>query len=556
MRVLVTGATGYIGGRLVPRLLASGHDVRVLVRDARRVRGRAWAERVEVAEGDLLAPASLAGLADGCDAAYYLVHSMSSGAGFDERDRDAAGHFADAAIAASAPLPPGGAGGGTAAATPRIAGGSRSSHPPGADADPRPAHVIYLGGIMPDGHRSEHLRSRAETGRVLGERLPGRVTEFRAGPIIGSGSASFEMLRYLTERLPAMVAPKWIKNLVQPIAVRDVLAYMVAALDAGPSGVVAVGGDRLTFRDMMHVYAEERGLPKRLIVDLPVLAPKLAGLWVGLVTPIPNRIALPLVEGILAPVIADTAEAAARFPEIEPLPYRDAVRRALQRIEKDMVETRWSTALGRSSHFELQDEEGLIREVRQRPVAASPAAVFAAFTSLGGEKGWLTFGWAWALRGLLDQLVGGPGLRRGRRHPTDLLVGESLDFWRVERVERPSDANGHTGLLRLRAEMKVPGKAWLQFETRPEDGSADVPRRACVTQTALFEPKGLPGLLYWYALYPVHMLIFSAMAKALARDAEGGGSGGAAADGETDTGASEGVDGANTGSAEAGGAAA
>ncbi len=469
MKVLVTGATGYIGGRLVPRLLERGHSVRVLVRDPGRIAGRPWADRVEVAAGDLLDPATLRPALAGVEAAYYLVHSMDSGQDFEERDRTAAGNFVAAA---------------------REAGGIR--------------HLLYLGGLQPEGSDvSEHLRSRAEVGEILRAGLP--TTELRAGPIIGSGSASFEMARYLTERLPAMIAPRWILNEVQPIAVRDVLSYLLLALERGPLGVVDVGGDRLTFRQMMQVYAGVRGL-RRLIVPVPVLTPRLAGLWVGLVTPIPNALAVPIIKGVIRPVIADTEKARRLFPEIEPVPYRRAVELALEKLQTTGAETRWSGALGRRLTYQLADREGVIRETRTLKVDAPPERVFRTFSGLGGERGWLVWERAWRLRGLLDRLVGGPGLRRGRRHPVELWPGEALDFWRVETVEPPR-------LLRLRAEMKVPGRAWLQWEARPEDGGTRL------VQTALFEPVGLAGVLYWYLLYPLHKLIFSDLVRAVEREA-------------------------------------
>jgi uncharacterized protein YbjT (DUF2867 family) len=469
MKVLVTGATGYIGGRLVPRLLETGHDVRVMVRDPARIAGRPWASSVEVARGDVEDPASLRAALDEVDAAYYLIHLMDAGGDFAERDRRAAENF----VAAGRHL----------------------------------RHVIYLGGLLPDAEKvSKHLASRAEVGEILRAGLP--TTEFRAGPVVGSGSASFEMVRYLTERLPAMIAPRWILNDVQPIAVRDILAYLSLALEREPAGIYNVGASPLTFKGMMQEFASVRGL-RRLIVPVPVLAPRLAALWVGLVTPIPNRLAVPLVEGVVHPVVADTTRARTDFPDIKPLAYREAVARALRQTAENAVATRWSSALGSAPTFELSQKEGMIRETRSFRTSADPGATFAAFSSLGGDRGWLFWSWAWSIRGLLDRLVGGPGLRRGRRHPSEIEPGDAVDFWRVERVEPPN-------LLRLRAEMKVPGRAWLQWEALPEDGGTQL------VQTAIFEPIGLAGHLYWNLLYPFHRIIFSGLVRSIALEAEDG----------------------------------
>jgi hypothetical protein len=315
------------------------------------------------------------------------------------------------------------------------------------------------------------------------------------------------MVRYLTERLPAMIAPRWILNEVQPIAVRDILAYLSLALEREPAGIYNVGAHPLTFKGMMQEFARVRGL-RRLIVPVPVLAPRLAALWVGLVTPIPNRLAVPLVEGVVHPVVADTTRALTDFPDIKPLTYRDAVERALRQTTENAVATRWSSALGSAPVFELSQKEGMIRETRSCRTTADPATTFAAFSSLGGDSGWLFWSWAWSVRGLLDRLVGGPGLRRGRRHPSDLEPGDAMDFWRVERVEPPN-------LLRLRAEMKVPGRAWLQWETLLDEGNTQL------VQTAIFEPFGLAGHLYWNLVYPIHKIIFSGLVRAIASRAEG-----------------------------------
>jgi uncharacterized protein YbjT (DUF2867 family) len=471
MKVLVTGATGYVGGLLVERLLDAGHEIRVLARSRAGAESRTWASRVEIAEGDLMDRDTLPEALEGVQAAYYLVHSMCSGDDFAERDRRAAHNF----VAAAGHL----------------------------------EQVVYLGGIRPpDGPaqaNSKHLKSRAEIGEILREGLP--TTELRAGPVIGGGSASFEMVRYLTERLPAMIAPKWILNEVQPIGIDDTLAYLVAVLGRSDTlGVIDVGAEPLTFRDMMLKYAGIRGLP-RVIVPLPVLAPKLAALWVGFVTPIPNCLAVPLVEGVVRPVVGDTSRARALFPNIVPMSYGKAVSRAIAVTEAGEVVTRWSLSGGDSApRVQLEDREGVVREVRTRVVEATPEHVFRAFSSLGGERGWRVWEWAWALRGAVDQVLGGPGLRRGRRHPEVLYPGEALDFWRVEEYRPPS-------VLRLRAEMKVPGKAWLQFEAIPEGSHTRL------VQTAFFAPTGFLGWLYWYGIYPIHKKIFSDLVDALAADA-------------------------------------
>jgi uncharacterized protein YbjT (DUF2867 family) len=467
MKTLVTGATGYIGGRIVPELLERGHDVRVMVRDPARIAGRPWAERVEIVTADVEKPAFLPTALEGVDTAYYLIHLMDSGRDFVDRDRAAAHNFAGAAQ--------------------------------------KLRRVVYLGGLLPEAAQvSPHLASRAEVGQILRDRLP--TVELRAGPVIGSGSASFEMVRYLTERLPAMVAPRWILNQVQPIAVRDVVSYLLAALEQGDEGVYNIGSEPLSFKGMMQEFASVRGL-RRVIVPLPVLTPRLAALWVGLVTPIPNRLAVPLIEGVIHPVVADSSKSRQDFPEIDPLPYRRAVERALESIERETVDTRWSGALGAARAVELTTSEGLERETRRFNTSAPPEHVFRVVSSLGGDTGWLFWNWAWTLRGALDRLVGGPGLRRGRRHPSALLPGDAVDSWRVEAVEEPR-------LLRLRAEMKVPGKAWLQWEAEP-DGEG-----TCVVQTALFAPVGLTGTLYWILLYPIHKIMFSGLVRSVARAAE------------------------------------
>lgn len=476
-RILVTGATGYVGGRLVPRLLAAGYPVRCMARDPERLAGRPWRDSVEVVAGDALAPSTLAAALAGIDVAFYLIHSLGTGEEFARRDREAAAAFGAAA---------------------RAAGVRR---------------IVYLGGLGdPATALSHHLRSRQETGVALGEAgVP--VTELRAGVVIGSGSLSFEMIRYLAERVPIMICPRWVFTRTQPIAVRNVLDYLVAALEHPESAgrTIEIGGaDVVTYGEMMTGYASARGL-RRWLLPVPVLTPRLSSLWVHLVTPIPAAIARPLVEGLRNEVVVRDATARQLFPEIVPLGFGEAVRLALAKLDAGEVETSWSDALASSQGdrpiVRLENRQGMILERREMRVAATPERVFAAVSRLGGRTGWLYMDWTWRVRGAVDRLAGGVGMRRGRRDPVDLRPGDALDFWRVEAVDPPA-------LLRLRAEMKVPGRAWLQFEVREAEGGS------VLAQTAFFAPKGLAGLLYWYVLYPVHALIFSGLVRRLAQRAE------------------------------------
>jgi len=477
--VLVTGATGYVGGRLVPRLLEAGWRVRVLARDPARLEGRPWRPQVEVVRGDVLDAASLPAAMQGMEAAAYLVHSMRGGEGFEQRDLDAARAFGRAAAAAGV------------------------------------RRIIYLGGLGdPASDLSHHLRSRQESGAALREAgVP--VTELRAGVIVGSGSISFEIVRYLTERLPVMICPSWVATRAQPIAIRDVLAYLVAALAGGPSEgrTVEVGGaDVLTYGEMMRGYARARGL-RRWLVSVPVLTPRLSSYWVHWVTPIPADIVRPLIEGLRNEVVVrDGGLARQLFPEVVPLAYDEALRLALARLEAASVETSWSDPLAASRAdrppVQLAVREGLVFERREAHAAAPAGHLFAAVEGIGGARGWPSWNLAWRVRGMLDRLVGGVGLRRGRRDPDRLRTGDALDFWRVEHLE-PGRC------LRLRAEMKVPGEAWLEFEVRPEaDGGSRL------VQTAIFAPRGLWGHVYWNILYPLHGPIFGSMVRRLAAAAE------------------------------------
>ena len=341
------------------------------------------------------------------------------------------------------------------------------------------------------------------------------MTEFRAGVVVGSGSLSFEMIRYLTERVPAMVCPRWVYTRTQPISIRNILDYLAGALrvTASAGRIIEVGGaDIVSYHDMMRMYAEERQLTRRML-KVPFLTPRLSSYWVHLVTPIPAAIARPLILGLEHELLVRDVSARALFPDVTPMAYRDAVRLALAKLDAGEVETAWSDALASSQGDRkpvvLTSQEGMIVEQRTEHVKASPDAVFRVFSSIGGDRGWLCWNGAWKLRGASDRLVGGVGLRRGRRDPDDVHVGDAIDFWRVEAVEQGR-------LMRLRAEMKVPGRAWLQFAVAPQaDGSSRL------TQTAFFAPKGLWGLAYWYALYPLHKLIFADMVKAVRARTEG-----------------------------------
>lgn len=478
-RILVTGATGYLGGRLVPALVADGHRVRVLVRDRERLASRPWRDAVEVVEGDALRPDTLRGAFDDCDVGYYLIHSMgASERGFEDRDRRAAAAVAGEAARAGV------------------------------------THIVYLGGLGdPQAGMSRHLASRQETGRVLAEAgVP--VTEFRAAIVVGSGSLSFEMIRYLTERLPVMVTPRWVDTRVQPIAVRDVLAYLRRAPDHPPTGhrVVEIGGPEvLSYRRLMQVYAEVRGL-RRILIPTPVLSPRLSSYWINLVTPIPAAIARPLVDGLASEVVVRDPEPARRYG-VTPMGYRRAVELALDRSSREGPSTVWSDAVssvprGTPPSDAWTDEEGMLHDRRVRRVAADPAACFAAVARLGGEEGWYVFDGLWQARGLIDRLLGGVGMRRARRDATSLLPGDVLDFWRVEAVEPDR-------LLLLRAEMKLPGRAWLRFDLVPVEGGGTE-----IRQTAFFEPKGLLGFLYWGSVTPLHAALFPAMLREIARRAE------------------------------------
>lgn len=483
---LVTGATGYIGGRLAPRLADAGHRIRCLSRSTTRLRDVPWAARAEIAQGDLLDPEAVRAALEGVDVAYYLVHSLGSPS-FEETDRRAAAIFAAAASAA----------------------GIR--------------RIVYLGGPAPqgagvrDGVVSAHLRSRAEVGEILsGAGVPAVV--LRAPVIIGSGSASFEMLRYLTERLPVMVTPRWVRTRIQPIAIRDVLRYLVAWAEV-PQEVHrafdVAGPDVLTYQDMMIRFARIAGLPRRLIVPVRPLTPRLSSLWVGLVTPVPSAIARPLVESLVHEAVAHEHDIAQYVPDPPGglIDFDTAVRLALATVGRAEVETHWSTSAWTGAPADPIPTDpawsggSSYVDRRGRSLAAPAQALWSVIEGIGGSSGWYSFPLGWAARGWVDRLVGGVGLRRGRRDPHRLRVGDALDFWRVEEIEPGR-------LLRLRAEMRLPGRAWLELRAVPQGTGSRYEQRA------LFLPKGLAGHLYWKAISPAHALVFGGMARNIARTAE------------------------------------
>ncbi|MFD6388491.1 SDR family oxidoreductase [Nocardia sp. NPDC055029] len=482
MRCVVFGATGYLGGRLVPDLLDAGHTVRVLARDPGKLTEAVWRDRVEVVRGDVTRVEDVRAALDGQQVLYYLVHSLAR-ADFENVDREAASLVATESDRAGL------------------------------------TRLVYLGGITPTGQKlSRHLASRAEVGEIL-LRAPTPAVVLRAAVIIGSGSASFEMLRYLTERLPVMVTPRWVRSRIQPIAVRDVLHYLVRAADlpGRVNDAFDIGGpDVLTYEGMMRGYAVEADLPRRVIVPVPVLTPWLSSQWVNLVTPVPRAIAVPLMESLINDVVCADHRIADYIPDPPDglTSYSGAVRLALHRIRDLDVPTRWSDAgLPDAPSDPLPTDPdwsggSLYSDVRERDTTADPATLWAVLEAVGGEHGWYSFPLAWALRGWIDRLLGGVGLRRGRRDPHRLRVGEALDWWRVEHLERGR-------LLRLRAEMRVPGRGWLELSVTPSaDGGAHYRQRA------LFEPHGLAGHLYWKALSPFHAAIFGGMARNITGAAE------------------------------------
>ncbi len=516
VRFLVTGATGYIGGRLAPRLLGrdpgraggsvpsapDGVQVRCLVRDPGKLRDVPWARHAEIVQGDLLDPDSVHRACEGVDVVYFLVHSLSD-KDFTATDRRAALIMGEAA---------------------RDAGVRR---------------IVYLGGLHPDvatpSDLSAHLASRVEVGEtLLRSGVPTAVLQ--AAVILGSGSASFEMLRHLTERLPLMVTPSWVHNRIQPIAVRDVLRYLVGAAELGPevNRTFDIGGpDVLTYLEMMQRFAAVAGLSRRRVLPVALLTPRLSAHWVNVVTPVPKSIAAPLIESLVHEVVCREQDILTWIPDPPEgrIGYERAVRLALARVTDGDVETRWSGATVESVPSDPLPSDpqwsggSVYLDEREQPSTADPDELWSVITGIGGERGWYSFPLAWSVRGWMDRLVGGVGLSRGRRDPDELHTGDALDWWRVERLVEPhgprdagtdgtADVPDGEGLLRLRAEMKVPGRAWLEMAVRPRAGGS------VYHQRAVFVPHGLPGYLYWWSVAPFHGIVFGGMVRNITRTAE------------------------------------
>lgn len=480
-KFLVTGASGYVGGRLARELVADKADLRILVRDPSKVKGQGWAQSVEIIAGNANNDTDLDKALEGIHTAYYLLHSINMGKHFDDIESQMATKFAKAAERAGV------------------------------------QQIVYLGGIANDKNRSKHLESRLQTGKALASSsVP--VLEYRAGIIIGSGSASFEMLRHLTHRLPIMTTPKWVSNRTQPIAIRDVLYYLESAskLEKPVNGIFDIGGPEvITYADMMQKFAKLSGLRKRWIIKVPVLTPGLSSLWIGFVTPVPTALARPLVGSLISEVVADknkSIDAIIPPPKEGLLTVEESIKLALSRTAEKQVETRWSDAAFAVAPWQKAQGdpdwagEAVLKDRREAFSNESVEVIWKKIEGIGGEHGWYGADFLWWARGVLDRIFGGVGLRRGRRDPDFLRVGDSLDFWRVEEIEP-----GHR--LRLYAEMILPGKAWLEFTVSTENGKTKI------VQEAKFVPRGLGGQLYWYSVSPFHTLVFPTMIRNIIKEA-------------------------------------
>ncbi|MEY2722917.1 MAG: SDR family oxidoreductase [Actinobacteria bacterium] len=481
-RILVTGASGYVGGRLVRALLNEGLTVRVNVRDKKKISGQIWANEVEVSVGNATNFEEMKRALEGVHTAFYLLHSIGVGTDFDELEAEMARNFAKAAEASGV------------------------------------KQIVYLGGIANVEKQSKHLASRARTGVELSSTsVP--VLELRAGIVIGSGSASFEMLRHLTHRLPVMTTPKWVSNRTHPIAIRDVLWYLsnAAKLEKPVSGIFDIGGPEiLSYADMMQKFAKCSGLRKRWIIKVPVLTPKLSSLWIGFVTPVPTRLARPLIGSLINETVADpkkSIDAIIPKPEEGLIDVTTAINLALSRTTSNQVETRWSDANAITAPWQKAQSdpdwagEITLQDKREVITDAPIDCVWKSIEQIGGDTGWYGADFLWWARGVIDRLVGGVGIRRGRRDPKHLRVGDSLDFWRVEAVEKEK-------VLRLYAEMILPGKAWLEFRISSEDGKVKI------VQEATFSPRGLGGQLYWYSVLPLHAFVFPTMLRNIVRSSK------------------------------------
>ena len=480
--ILVTGASGYVGGRLVTSLLADKAKVRVFVRDANKAQSHTWANEVEIAVGNASDYQSTVKALTGVHTAFYLLHSINLGPNFDQIESEMARNFAKAAQECGV------------------------------------KQIVYLGGINNDAKTSKHLQSRANTGKELATTSVA-VMELRAGIIIGSGSASFEMLRHLTHRLPVMTTPKWVSNKTHPIAIRDILWFLrnAAKLEKPVTGIFDIGGpETLSYAEMMQKFAKISGLRRRWIIEIPVLTPKLSSLWIGFVTPVPTSLARPLVGSLISEVVADPAKSISHLIPNPPeglIDVEAAIHLALTKVSDNNVLTRWSDAAVPTAPWQKAQSdpawagETLYKDTRVRITDASIGSLWEAVEEIGGETGWYGSDFLWYMRGLIDRMIGGVGLRRGRRDPLHLRVGDSLDFWRVESLQNQTS-------LKLYAEMILPGKAWLEFRIRKlANGKSEV------IQEASFLPRGLGGRLYWYVILPLHTFVFPTMIRNLIRSA-------------------------------------